>query len=112
MKHLKKYNESIEEKKSFEDIRDICLELEDDGFDIFYAGFYTTGATCAIRIAKPSEKFLYTEVKEVLLRLKDYLGSNYDKIIYDKGYRTNLDYDIRGKISFLHFIFKNNGKIT
>ncbi len=100
MKHLKKYNESKEEI-SLEDIRDICLELEDEGFKIenteeptlqdvkdilleledegfkvIFSRFanreYFNCYTYTINIVKEKAKFIYDDVKEVLLRLKDY----------------------------------------
>ncbi len=68
MKHLKKYNESVEEI-SLEDIRDICLELEDNDFNITIMN--NTKDIYTITIGK--SEFTYKDVKEVLLRLKDYL---------------------------------------
>ncbi len=71
MKHLRKYNESKEDI-SIEDIKDICQELEDEGFsvriipgiDLIY-----------INICLLSHLyFQYKDVKETVLRLKDYLG--------------------------------------
>ncbi len=72
MKYLKKYNESVEEK-SMEDIRDICLELEDEGFKVEFKHEHFD----SIRISKPNKTFKYEEVKEVMLHLKDYLSHWY-----------------------------------
>ncbi len=79
MKHLKRYNEN----KSWEDIRDIYLELEDNGFevDVIKADGWNRRRLKydqRIVIKKIDKKlFYYSEVKEVILRLKDYLGDDY-----------------------------------
>ncbi len=69
MKHLRRYNES-KEKISFDDIRDIFIELEDDYFDIkidnLGQGIYITKVG----------GFKYNDVKEALLHLRDYLRPN------------------------------------
>ncbi len=75
MKHLRKYNESKEEV-ILEDVKDILLELEDDGFIV---KFSTTQSPEQIKILIKDAKYLfkYADVKEELLRLKDYLGYNW-----------------------------------
>ncbi len=83
MKHLKKYNENINDI-SLQDIRDICLELEDEKFIIELNEGKSAAELLAnafnISIESGKEKnFKYSEVKEVLLRLKDYLG---EKLIF------------------------------
>ncbi len=72
MKHLRKFNENVE-KISMDDIHDICQELEDEGFEIDITSYiqYNT-----ILIQK-DVAFKYSEVKEVLLRLREYLGSSW-----------------------------------
>ncbi len=80
MKHLRKYNESKEEI-SLQDVKDICQELEDEGFqvDLKECGILKYyGCECFyIRIRKNTRTikyFEYKDVKEVLLRLRDYIG--------------------------------------
>ncbi len=105
MKHLRKYNESVEEK-SFEDIRDICQELVDDGFEIEYV---KADKEILIRFTKPHfERFLYSKVEETVLRLYDYLGDNI--------LRTNDGNDILDtrslktfKATFVHIFCKTDG---
>ncbi len=84
MKHLKKYNEN--KKETLDDIHDICLELEDEGFKIeirprnpWLENLYS------VNISKYDEYFKYNEVKETMLRLKNYLD-NYNK--YNSVYIT------------------------
>ncbi len=79
MKYLRKYNESVEDK-SFQDIKDICLELEDDGYIVSYI---LTSVGLWIRI-KNKKNIIYGEnIQETLLRLKDYLGNNYIRTAFD-----------------------------
>lgn len=77
MRHLKKYNESKEEL-TLQDIRDICLELQDEGFKIEIEYYY-------VKISNPNKKFKYDEVKDVMLRLKDYLGEWYLRTVVNGG---------------------------
>ncbi len=71
---LKKYNESTENEISIEDIRDICQELEDEGFNVKIITKYSTSAY--VSIMNDKKEFYYNDVKEVVLRLKDYLDDN------------------------------------
>jgi hypothetical protein len=70
------------EQETGEDIRDICIELEDEGYEIFFGsgnGYHS------LFIVYKSDKhgygvFYYKEVEEVIERLKDYLGDRLFKI--------------------------------
>ncbi len=107
MKHLRKYNESVEQITS-QDVKDILLELEDEGFkvkiehcDWLIEDIYTA------EISKYNKSFKYDEVKETLLRLKEYLGVNlyntyvtttqndYTSCIFDENF-------IRGNMLFFN----------
>ncbi len=85
MKHLKKYNENSDISKS--DLQDICLELEDNGFEVEFKYRYGLNH---IKISKNNKSFKYDEVKEVMLRLKEYLGDLYEKTLVYQA----LDYYI------------------
>ncbi len=95
MKHLKKYNENIE-NSTIEDIKDILLELEDEGFKVDYSNLKDIKGEDSISIKKDAAKgFKYSDIKEVLLRLKDYLGEKLSHVsivvplndhTYDKFY--------------------------
>jgi hypothetical protein len=77
MKYLKSFN--LNESYSYEDIEDILLELLDDGrisisLDIEgknrkYIGFY-------LEDHMNYDGFMFSEVSDYVLRLKDYLGDN------------------------------------
>ncbi len=69
MKHLKKYNESVE-KISIQDVKDILLELEDEGFTTKF--LWNTDNMHEFIINKNYKAFKYIDAREVLLRLKDY----------------------------------------
>jgi len=97
MKHLKRFNESANE----EDIKDILLELEDDGFYFYNTKDpllnYVENDCINIVIKKVSNEphdggyfgenkvFYWSDIKDVCLRLKDYLGDNF----VDFGYATD-----------------------
>ncbi len=74
MKHLRRYNESKEEP-TLQDVKDILLELEDEGFKVKLRNSDKKSKSSAfyILIEMKDEYFKYQDVKEVLLRLKDYL---------------------------------------
>jgi len=77
MKHLKKYNESI---NKYEDLRDILLELEDDGFVVGIKDTTFNRVKCwYIYIRRPVSKtiFYWDDIKDCVLRIKDYLGDDY-----------------------------------
>ncbi len=78
MKHLKKYNESVSEI-SLQDVEDICQELKDEGFQIYNIITHQSYNNKKLYIIEISRKggFKYDDVKETLLRLKDYLGSSW-----------------------------------
>ncbi len=108
MKHLKKYNESIEQK-SLQDIKDILLELEDEGFITRIA---TRRGIATITITNHNVTyFKYPDVKETMLRLKDYLGSNYrgtscgGSTEYMYPVPIDVKYNIHGKMKFIHVLF-------
>ncbi len=78
MKHLKKYNESVEEP-TLQDVRDILLELEDEGFTAKIHRLKSQNVLKILIKKTKLECYKYQDVKETLLRLKDYLG---EKIRY------------------------------
>ena len=75
MKYLRKYNESIDPDLK-QDIMDICLDIIDIGFDV---SVNETGIGKYIYIrSNINNKFhINDELKEVLLRLCDFLGDLY-----------------------------------
>jgi len=89
MKHLKykKVFESIlPELTTIEDIKDICLELEDVGLRS-YIGVNRKSLSKArltpryeIEIVNTGSYFYYKDVKEVVERLRHYLGDRLRKI--------------------------------
>lgn len=104
MKHLKDrkvFEDKTQTEKATElipDLKDICLELEDEGFDISFASHESSGnpytATYVYHVCiQKNGTYRYNEqVKEVCERIKDYLGDNYKEIyvrptIGDEYYR-------------------------
>ncbi len=77
MKHLKKYNESKEEEIFTQDVRDICQELQDDGFYIATYVAESEDDKNNVEIYNFHEPLKYDDVHEVILRLRDYLGDKY-----------------------------------
>ena len=80
MKHLRKFNESLENDIR-QDITEICYDITDDqGFNI---RFFDKFGQKYISIGKaPYVYFNFNEVKEVCLRIKDYLGDKYESCEY------------------------------
>jgi hypothetical protein len=97
MKHLRRFNESNE---VVEDLKDICMELEDEGFTIMIFDKRTNylplndvtdgdiNFVHSFFIMKPNRfherplvnggtiTYDYSEVKEVIERIEDYLGNS------------------------------------
>ncbi len=100
------FNENVNEL-SFDDIRDICLELKDEGFFISY--YKLTGREkFVIRIERLHKRISYKDVQETILRLKDYLGDNYIDTAFDGNYK-NIDSDIRGTYTLVVLTCRTNG---
>lgn len=79
MKYLKTY-ESLDNEETTKTLREICLELEDIGYTIFivdnsYMHSIDISRQVIGEIYKRSIKF--SDIKEYLLRMKDYLGDKY-----------------------------------
>ncbi len=65
-----------EDKNVVDDVKDICLELEDIGFTV-NSNYQMSNKTRCLNISKDGNVFKYTEIEDVVDRLKNYLG---DKI--------------------------------
>ena len=60
-------------------IKDICIELEDKGFEVTYDMCKNGTSDIGINISKDNtgrDAFKYGDIKDVLERLKDYMGQN------------------------------------
>jgi|ERR1035437_391091 hypothetical protein len=120
MKHLKDrkvFEDKSQTEKDTEliipDLKDICLELDDEGFDISFSYHETSGnpytATYVYHVCISKNKTLYVyndQVKEVCERIKDYLGDNFIEIYvrpivgeYYKGNKIPEIMDGRGVTS-------------
>lgn len=78
MKHLKHYNEEHKLKGFiWRDLKDICLELKDEGFKVDIDRWkHNIDITKSQNQRFPEIDFKYSEVSEVIERLKDYLSQN------------------------------------
>lgn len=98
MNHIKLF-ESFE-SESFEDIIDICLELEDDGFIVKKSNFGLSIYKMVFTNVYKIGNFKYSEVEEVVERIKNYIGDNFSGIRIDftldstfgNGGKTNNDW--------------------
>ena len=79
MKYLKRFNES----KTWDDIKDICLELKDMDLEIKYSLYQINSTPPKYKpcLYMPSSFILNNDIYDCLLRLKDYLGDNYDEML-------------------------------
>jgi len=91
-----KYLRLFESNGIIEDIKDICLELEDIGLDIEVGRTIRSDDTSisSIVICRPAKDsgdcFDYKDVREVIERIKEYLG---DRIHYVMVGSVNSDED-------------------
>ncbi len=111
MNHLKTYKafESLSEDL-ISNVRDICLEIEDDGRfkcsvntkDI--KGISKHYVLIYLSDIRDYDGFTFGEVKDVILRLKDYLGDKYDgcsALISGEIDRVEFDIDNEESIDYL-----------
>ena len=88
--NIKKFNESI----STQDLKDICLELEDIGMVVIVSNWYID-AVCEVsndRTIGGLEiyKFVYwKDIKDCILRLKNYLGNAFISFAYNTLNKDN-----------------------
>lgn len=105
MKHLRPFNESTlyDLSKEVKDtLKDICLELDDLGYQIINGREYTVFPYLSIRnhdkyMCRPithPERIKDNDVSEVIERIKDYMDSvGYTTIV--KLYSNQIDIDFR-----------------
>jgi hypothetical protein len=79
MKHLKRFNENVFDKSVIDECKDILLELEDKGFktNINSSGiqYITKGLKSWIQFYfTRKEEFNYSDIEDVVERLKSYLS--------------------------------------
>ena len=93
MKYLKKFNES---KEIRQDITEICYDITDYGK--FMIGFQYNSRYDYIYIVQPIADivaydglFKFDDIKEVCLRIKEYLGDNYLSFQYRKNNNEDKD---------------------
>lgn len=82
MKYIKLYEEIDNESEISQTLKEICLELEDDDYTITTKGLtgdykYFFAIRRYTNDGKDHQKLEFSEIKEYLLRIKDYLGKNY-----------------------------------
>ena len=120
MRNLKSYNlyESSESVNIEEDLYEICYDLTDyDEFDVFVSKTFKD-VFSFIRISRKSNaEFLIEDVEDVILRIKDYLGSKYyqclsellDRDAYHTFYKSGMEvlYDKDIMIKKIEIYFKN-----
>ena len=109
MKHLRKFNESIDQ----EILNDILLELEDIGMrtDIIRGYVSSIGYIhfIVIKSPDPNNKTIYWgDVEDCILRLKDYLGDNFLNGWYRKYYKSEDSGLFHSKSEQLQIKFDNS----
>jgi len=113
MKYLKSYNESV---ISEDIISDICLELEDIGVNISINSPYNFRIEGEMwnEFGVEYKEITWNDIKDCILRLKDYLGNNFDYIdiqANDQDYEdvdlNNMNlYNIKNNTIISSFIIK------
>lgn len=91
MKYIKLY-ETFNKKEIDQTLKEICLELEDDGYKInfhiirnLFDEEYFYSIEIDARLNEYIRLLIFSEIKEYLLRMKDYLGNNYIRFRYHTG---------------------------
>ena len=80
---------TIPSRESIEDVKDICLELTDEGYVVDISDDYVI---CTILIYGES-KFNYEDIKETVERLQSYLGEKIqDKLVFT-GWNGWVNFD-------------------
>lgn len=107
IKLFENFNESISEEM-IQDLKDICLELRDEGFRI---QIFNTESSIQIYIDRPINikciKFRLDEIKEYILRIIDYL-KEYDICPYSLEDNYNNITNAESILSFINFNFHAN----
>lgn len=92
MKYIRLY-ESFDKTEIDQTLREICLELVDDGYNINFHIIslfgtddeYFYSIEIDARLNGYIRLLIFSEIKEYLLRMKDYLGNNYIRFRYHTG---------------------------
>lgn len=94
MRHIKS-KRIFESSEITEDIKDICIDLEDEGFNIsFLSGYPEIDVHNRLDINKCSHQgpyfkfFNYKEVEETINRLKDYLCDKFVSVYIKIDYKS------------------------
>ena len=91
MKHLRRFNEGLERKEILQDLKEICLDLTDDGFNVkffstrinhvefrkLFGGSSDFGLIITLpKSIDQTHDFKYKKVSEVIERIKRYMKIN------------------------------------
>lgn len=91
-----------EDKDVVDDVKDICLELEDIGFTV-NSSYQMSNKTRCLYISKRDDVFKYTDIEAVIDRLKAYLGDKIESIesqsnsvpLWVDSHYLNIDTNLR-----------------
>lgn len=91
---------TIPSRESIEDVKDICLELTDEGYVVDISDDYVI---CTILIYSKTSliksKFNYEDIKETVERLQSYLGEKIqDKLVFT-GWNGWINFDEMEKMN-------------
>lgn len=118
MKHIRRFNESLFKE---EDLQDILLELTDLGYG--YLLSFNTGVISIYDNKSWKNGYIWDDIKDCILRIKDYLGPKYlsmrigsvinvggERTINSKRYHENLnnDTEIKGFIKNIRIYYVPN----
>ncbi len=112
MKYLKVF-ETFDKSSMVEDIKDICLELVDIGFEVpvyIPEGDWKDQSKDGLILIgkidddKEQEYFNWSDVSEVIERLKEYLGDRIENVMV-----TSLD-NLDGSFFYWNYLLSDNEK--
>ena len=120
MRHVKMFNE-MNSEISNQDIKDICLELEDLGYTIKMEGFGNSSNPVNSNYVKiRCNKIIHynglsgltdlkwNEIKDCFLRLKDYLGDRYVQFFYYSNNKSKMGHVHHEDTGRFHRIILND----
>lgn len=124
MKHLSKFESFFQTKLlpsgvDADDLRDICLDITDYGrFEASVNSIYTNGAHknyVFIHLSDPRDYdgFTISEVKDVVIRLKEFLGSHYGGCSLQMvGFIGRVDIEIDNNDSIINKYHDDTDRIS
>lgn len=95
MKYIKKFESQAEmndkASKIVNDINDIFIELQDEGFIVRTNAFYEDGSSITVTISKPGPYAVNTnDIKEYVMMFIDYMKSYFGNVSVNYTFKSSI----------------------